>query len=281
MIPVIHQDDDIIVVNKPPGIPSLPVNQYRFNTVIEILKNERGFKQLFPVHRLDKLTSGVLIFGKSSEAAHHFKQLIRVAGKIEKTYVAKVKGHFEIGSRSELGLSGDITLNKDESVTLDQHVIHIYAALKQIKNLPAASKFKLLSYDPIKDDSLVECKPITGKTHQLRIHLRNLGFPIINDPLYGSNKIYSRIITHRDQLSHDEWDTYLNGLFSLSKKLKLQKKLGDDVGDMNKCDVCKIHLFKDPVPEDLFICLHSKKYQLTVPGKERTYLFEAELPVWY
>ncbi|GMG39283.1 unnamed protein product [Ambrosiozyma monospora] len=283
-IPVIYQDDDIIVVNKPPGIPSLPVNQYRFNTVIEILKIERGFKQLFPVHRLDKLTSGVLIFGKSLEAAVRFKQLIKVAGTVEKTYVAKVKGHFEITSGSKCSYScfnvGDIIKNKDGSITLDQHVIHIYAALKQVRNLPAASKFKLLSYDPFKDESLVECKPITGKTHQLRIHLRNLGFPIINDPLYGPNKIYSRIITHRDQLSLNEWDTYLNGLFSLAQKLKLQKKVRDD-GESSKCDVCKIQLFKDPVPEDLFICLHSRSYQLTVPEKEKTYLFEAELPDWY
>ena len=74
---VIHEDDDWVVVDKPPSIPVHPCGRYRHNTVIFILAKELGYKHLHTVHRLDRLTSGVLIFSKSSAKARVMEQLIK------------------------------------------------------------------------------------------------------------------------------------------------------------------------------------------------------------
>jgi len=76
-IQVIHEDSNWVVVDKPPSIPVHPCGRYRHNTVIFILAKELGYRQLNTVHRLDRLTSGVLIFSKNSAKARMMEQLIR------------------------------------------------------------------------------------------------------------------------------------------------------------------------------------------------------------
>ena len=169
-ITVIHEDEDWVVVDKPPSIPVHPCGRYRHNSVIFILAKELGFKHLHTVHRLDRLTSGVLIFSKTSGKARVMEQLIK-AREVEKEYLCRVTGQFpeeEIVCEEPL-----------ETISYKIGVVIVHPQGK-----PSKTTFQRVSY---KDGvSIVRCRPKSGRMHQIRVHLQYLGFPIANDPLYNS-----------------------------------------------------------------------------------------------
>lgn len=124
------------------------------------------------MHRLDRLTSGIVIFGKTSEAAAETSVQFREHTIIKK-YVARVSGQFPKGCTS-VDQPIDV-VDKSRGVCRVDAVVG-----KESK-----TEFTLLRYDSEGDESIVECRPYTGRTHQIRVHLKYLGFPIVNDPLYG------------------------------------------------------------------------------------------------
>jgi 23S rRNA-/tRNA-specific pseudouridylate synthase len=93
-IPIIYEDDDLLVVNKPPSIPCHPCGSFNHNSIIEILKNEQKYKDLNLLHRLDKLTSGVLMMTKSKENCQGIQEKFKNE-KIEKMYFARVSGNIK------------------------------------------------------------------------------------------------------------------------------------------------------------------------------------------
>ena len=169
-VEVIHEDEDWVVVDKPPSIPVHPCGRYRHNTILFILAKEAGYRQLHTVHRLDRLTSGVLIFSKSSAKARVMEQLIRER-EVEKEYLCRVTGEFpdtEVVCEQPL----EVISYKIGLVVVDQ------------KGKECKTTFRRVSY---KDGvSIVRCLPKSGRMHQIRVHLQFLGFPIANDPLYNS-----------------------------------------------------------------------------------------------
>lgn len=84
---------NFMVVNKPPSIPIHPCSLYNYNSLLFILAKEHNFNDLYPVHRLDRLTSGLVIFGKTSDFARKFSGYLKER-KIKKSYIALVKGNF-------------------------------------------------------------------------------------------------------------------------------------------------------------------------------------------
>ena len=92
-IGIVKETDDTLAINKPSSIPVHTAGKYRLNTVLGILSKEYGHKDLFSVHRLDRLTSGVLIFAKTSQKASELSQMI-ASRTVEKEYIAKVEGLF-------------------------------------------------------------------------------------------------------------------------------------------------------------------------------------------
>ncbi len=160
---VVYEDDYMAVVNKPAGIP-VSGNQYRTiqNALIGNLRlsnQEDALRWVKPVHRLDAATSGLLIVAKTAKALVKLGQQFE-AKEIAKTYAAIVIG--------EIDESGNIQF--------------------EIDGLASESQFELLEVVPSlrnKKLSLVHLYPKTGRTHQLRIHLSKLGFPILGDQLYG------------------------------------------------------------------------------------------------
>ena len=90
---VIHEDDEVVVVDKPPSIPVHPCGRYRHNSILFILAKEEGFKSLHTVHRLDRLTSGLLMFGRNPRKAREMEQQIRNR-LVLKEYVCRVDGEF-------------------------------------------------------------------------------------------------------------------------------------------------------------------------------------------
>ncbi|KAL3697118.1 hypothetical protein R1sor_011194 [Riccia sorocarpa] len=174
-VTVLEEGPDVITVNKPASVPVHPCGQYRKNTVIGILQAERKTGQLFPIHRLDRLVSGLLILARNSRTADKFRQEIE-GGRVTKNYVAKVKGVFPA---HEVVLNAAVTYDPKEGLSTCSTEL---SADKDSKGKNACTKFQRLSTDGVY--SIVRCEPITGRTHQIRVHLQHLGHPIANDNLY-------------------------------------------------------------------------------------------------
>ena len=164
---VIENNENFVVINKPAGI-AVQSGTKSFKNIIDVLKDTKYFEDHKPyiVHRLDKETSGVLIVAKTREYAQLFTSLFRIR-KIHKTYVALTYGKI---SKSKNTL-------KDDLVTYDNRKKIIQKAISHLKVLKFSD-----------DYSYVELNPITGRKHQLRKQLYNIGNPIVGDDKYFINR---------------------------------------------------------------------------------------------
>ncbi|KAH9293099.1 hypothetical protein KI387_000796, partial [Taxus chinensis] len=176
-IMILEETTDVITVCKPSSIPVHPCGQYRKNTVIGILQAEHRIAPLFPIHRLDRLVSGLLILAKNAATANQFRQEIE-ASKVQKEYVAKVKGVFPV---EEVEVDANVFYDAREGKSTAQVGD---GSNEQLSNGKAAcTRFVRLGTDGV--FSIVKCLPISGRTHQIRVHLQHLGYPIANDTLYS------------------------------------------------------------------------------------------------
>ncbi|XP_061189562.1 pseudouridylate synthase RPUSD2-like [Saccostrea echinata] len=169
-IEVIEDNKDVVVVNKPSSIPCHPCGNYRYNSMIFILGKELGYGNLRTVYRLDRLTSGVLIFTKNEASTRKYIDDI-TNRNVEKEYVCRVEGEFPEGE-----------------VVCEQPIAKVSFKMGIMKcgadGKPSKTTFTRLSYNG--QTSVVKCKPYTGRTHQIRVHLQYLGHPIVNDACYNS-----------------------------------------------------------------------------------------------
>jgi 23S rRNA pseudouridine1911/1915/1917 synthase len=188
-LPILYEDDDCIVINKPTGVlthvqgefnPEPTVASFLRQKSIELEDGERAGV----VHRLDRPTSGVIIGAKNKRAMGWLqKQFAERA--VAKTYVAVVKGHLK---QDEAIIDMPIERNPKAPAT---HRVGI-------NGREAQTHFKVLQTN--QHFSLLELKPKTGRTHQLRVHLAHLNHPIVGDPLYGSGKYGDRLFLHARSL---------------------------------------------------------------------------------
>ncbi|XP_071502438.1 uncharacterized protein [Diadema antillarum] len=169
-IQIIADTEDYLVINKPASIPVHPCGKYRRNTLVFILGREYGFRGLHTIHRLDRLTSGLLLFARTREVSLRLDAYVRDR-RLEKIYLCKVQGEFS----SE-------PVECAEPIFIVSHKIGVCRVKTDGK--PCHTRFERLSYDG--ETSIIKCYPLTGRMHQIRVHLQYLGFPIINDPLYNN-----------------------------------------------------------------------------------------------
>ena len=164
---IIENNENFVVINKPSGIP-VQSGTKSFRNIIDILNDTKYFENYKPyiVHRLDKETSGILIIAKTREYAQLFTTLFRIR-KIHKTYVALTYG--------QISKSKDVL--KDDLVSYDNNKKIIQKAISHLKVLKSSDYY-----------SYVELNPITGRKHQLRKQLYNIGNPIVGDDKYYINK---------------------------------------------------------------------------------------------
>jgi 23S rRNA pseudouridine1911/1915/1917 synthase len=167
---VLHEDEDLIVVDKPAGMTAQPtegrVGDSLVDAVSALLKRPAGL-----VHRLDRETSGVTVFGKTPQATTALAEEFR-EGRARKRYLAVV-GPVELPSQGTI----DLPLSKDPSRP------GRWRATRAANGIPALTEFRVLHMGA--DFRLVELLPRTGRTHQLRAHLTALGAPILGDKRYG------------------------------------------------------------------------------------------------
>lgn len=300
-IDIIHLDDDIVVVNKPSSIPVHPCGRYRHNTVIFLLAKEHGLKDLKTIHRLDRLTSGVLMFGRTSNRARTLEAQIRDR-KVNKQYVCRVDGRFP------------------DSVECDQPIevisYKIGVCKVSLSGKQCNTSFQLIGYNERADTSVVLCKPRSGRMHQIRVHLQYLGHPIQNDPLYndtvfGPEKgragnfgktdeqlVKDLIYSHNAENWTDDRLPVLSvvddklpilsatengGQAKDSEMVGVSTQTGIDMPDIGfdakkltvdaHCQECKIR-YKDPKPADLVMYLHALRYS----GPDWAY--ETPMPAW-
>uniref|UniRef100_A0A336LNY1 Pseudouridylate synthase RPUSD2 n=1 Tax=Culicoides sonorensis TaxID=179676 RepID=A0A336LNY1_CULSO len=168
-ITIVHMDDDIVVVNKPASIPVHPCGRYRHNTVVFILAKEYNLKNLRTIHRLDRLTSGLLLFGRSPKKARQMEHQIRNR-QVQKEYICRVEGEFPDG-----------VIECKEPIEVVSYKIGVCKVSSKGKE--CTTTFQKLGYNG--KTSVVLCKPLTGRMHQIRVHLQYLGYPVVNDPLYN------------------------------------------------------------------------------------------------
>ncbi|XP_077866684.1 uncharacterized protein LOC102802511 [Saccoglossus kowalevskii] len=169
-IDVIVCNDDIAVINKPASIPVHPSGRYRHNTIVFLLGKEYDLKNLHTIHRLDRLTSGLLMFARSLEMSQKLDSYVRER-KLQKTYICRVKGEFP----SE-------PVECCEPIKTMSHKIGVCRVSPEGKE--CQTNFYRKSYNGT--SSVVICEPHTGRMHQIRVHLQYLGYPIMNDPLYNN-----------------------------------------------------------------------------------------------
>lgn len=162
---------NMIIVCKPPSIPTHECGAYYRNSLIRILQTETGLDGLRAIHRLDRVTSGLVVLAKNSETAGRLVELMK-SEECEKWYVAKVIGNFPDG---EQRCNAAITCLSEKN-----GVYGIDPAGKTCETW-----FYKETYYSASNTSVVRCRPITGRTHQIRLHLQHLGYPIANDTCYG------------------------------------------------------------------------------------------------
>lgn len=182
VLEILYEDDYIVVVNKPNDIlmyPSYYARNITEPTLIEVLTAQLNAKYQ-PLHRLDRKTSGVVIFGKTSEVARTFQELF-AANLVNKTYLAVVRGFC-----NDEGIIDTPVKNEDTGVYKE--------ALTHYKTRQTFEWDQPVTPYPQSRYSLLELSPKTGRMHQLRKHLNKISHPIIGDHKYGDRN-YNRLFT--------------------------------------------------------------------------------------
>lgn len=168
----IYSDDEIVVLNKRPGL-LIAADRYNPDAPRLDLEAEKEFGKLFAVHRIDKDTSGIIIYAKTAEA-HKFLSEQFEKRLIEKTYHCIVHGKPMWD-----------TLHVDLPLQPDGDIKH-RTVINRRFGKPSVTDFRLIG--SCGNYSWIEAKPKTGRTHQIRVHLAENGFSIVCDPLYSGNQ---------------------------------------------------------------------------------------------
>jgi RluA family pseudouridine synthase len=193
MLDILHQDDHIIVIDKPAGLSVLPEGWDPDAPYLrQMLENK--FDQLWVVHRLDKITSGVMVFALTAEAHRGLNRQFELH-EVEKVYRAIVEGVPPWDERTARHMLQTNVGRKHRTV-----VVH-----KRGKN--SETEFKVLKRG--QNEALIEARPKTGRTHQVRVHLSALGFPLLGDVLYGASEteLIERPALHAYSLGFSHPDT--------------------------------------------------------------------------
>ncbi len=202
---ILHRDEYLVAINKPHG---LLVHRTKIATerdvfALQLLRDQLG-QRVYPVHRIDRKTSGILLFALDEENNSKTTALFRDQ-QIEKTYLAIVRGFTDSAGTIDYAL-------RKESGQLQESVTH-YKTLAQTEIPVPLGKFNTSRY------SLLEVKPETGRMHQIRKHLAHIDHPIIADRPHGCNK--------QNKLFKDKWK--MDSMLLHAKELRFKHPVTGEV----------------------------------------------------
>ncbi|KAH9260325.1 hypothetical protein BASA81_001495 [Batrachochytrium salamandrivorans] len=262
---IVYDDGDIVVINKPCTVPIHPSGAYNLNSVVEICKQELGM-QIKPIHRLDRLVSGLVVFSRKSSTAKRLSLCLsqtHPGSIVKKSYLARVTGKFENeGNPWRLVSVGIFTVDVKTSTY----------ECNDVMGKESQSRFALLSYCERTNTSLVQCEPLTGRTHQLRLHLQYIGHPIVNDPIYGPNGKLTLHVDTEEEQAYTKAATELD--LPVTATAEYSAELAQEM--LNACEGCR--RTRRP-PNPLGIWLHSMRFRV-FERDELIYEFECPPPVW-
>ncbi len=164
-VPVLYQDERIVVVDKPHFLATMPRGRHIAQTALVRLRRRLGLSELSPAHRLDRLTAGVLLFTARREIRGAYQTMF-ARGAVHKTYVARA------------AVNPGLPLPRVVCSRIVKRRGHLQA-VEEPGEPNAATLVELMS-----PDGCYQLTPRTGRTHQLRVHMASLGIPIYADPLY-------------------------------------------------------------------------------------------------
>jgi tRNA pseudouridine32 synthase/23S rRNA pseudouridine746 synthase len=188
MIDILYEDNDILAVNKPEGLVAVPERRRLDQSLFEMLCAERAEK-LYIVHRIDRETSGVIVFARNAETHRRLNRQFETRS-VEKVYLALVHG-----------------VIADDSGEIDKPLRQFGSgrvAVDPQRGKESLTEFRVVQRLPA--FTLVEARPHTGRRHQIRVHLYSIGHPIVGDPLYGEKALqssYPRLMLHARRLTLD------------------------------------------------------------------------------
>ncbi|CAI7635081.1 Pseudouridine synthase RluC/RluD [Penicillium manginii] len=331
-IGIIHEDDDLIVIDKPAGVPVHAAGRYHYNSVTEILRSERGADFLpRPCNRLDRLTSGVMFIAKHPAGALKITSQLQ-ARSVQKEYIARVKGKFPDGvvvcDQPIMQVSPKLGLNRvratgKEATTKFRRLAYYppeAAASTTTQEVRGPSGEVAIAATPppvftneSEGYSIVHCYPLTGRTHQIRVHLQFLGYPISNDPIYSNRRVFGpELARNEDHGERDEeimdrlhkmgktevadtatYRTHLTAAPNvppgtnpavLAEIMAREQQAASEEYAKRKgerlsgamCEVCGTELYTDPGPHELGLFLHAVAYG----DLSGTWKYRSKMPNW-
>lgn len=196
-IPVIYDDKWLLVADKPAGILTVPAPGKGRRTLTRVINEQAraaGAPELFPCHRLDRETSGVIVFAKGAEARDQMMNLFR-SRRVKKTYIAFVHGRISGHGRITIPIEGDEAFTRF-------HVVR------------TCGEF-----------SVVKAFPETGRTNQIRIHFKAIGYPIVGETKYSFRRDFplkaKRAMLHAESLEFDH--------FAIQRHVRVTAELPEDM----------------------------------------------------
>ena len=184
-LPILYRDEQIVVIDKPAGllVHRSDIDRHETRFAIQILRDQIG-QRVWPAHRLDRGTSGVLLFGLRQEIAGQLGRQFE-AGTVEKRYWAVVRGH----PPSEGSIDHPLSRHRDAyDFTGDASSEAAQPALTRFRRLAEIELPIAVDRYPSSRYALLELDPVTGRRHQLRRHLKHIAHPIIGDSTYGKGR---------------------------------------------------------------------------------------------
>jgi 23S rRNA pseudouridine1911/1915/1917 synthase len=229
---IVLENENLVAINKPSGLLTIPDREGKDISLKQLLKNKYG--EIFTVHRLDKDTSGLVVFAKNEQWHKHLSQ------QFETRETKKIYNGLVIGSPFEA--SGIINEPIAEHPT-KKGLMTVYKKGKEsITEYEVLQKFRLFSW--------MQFKILTGRTHQIRVHMKFLGHPVVCDELYGDGKpVFISQLKSRYNLSKSEEEErpLLNRLALHSFQLSFKGMNGEEFN------------LEAPLPKDLRATLNQLK----------------------
>ncbi|PVH16607.1 uncharacterized protein CXQ87_004902 [Candidozyma duobushaemuli] len=233
-IEVVTENDDIVAVSKPSGMPTHPSGAYRWNSLTSILREEHGYRKLYPCHRLDKATSGVLLLAKNAETSSRFQSAFNDKNNTDKWYLARVKGRFP-----------------SEPFVFDHPVFSLsyggYINIRNTSQVPISSTgFELVKYSEELDQSIENSKG------QFKLQIEQQLHEMVRSKLKETGEKFVDL------------DALVNKRPELKEQMAELKWLRDTNHDRELKDVCpecsKI-LLSDPVNEEIYLHAHRLRHR--------------------